>query len=58
MDEDKRSDLGLLLLRIGIGAMFVAHGFPKLIGGPAKWTALGTATSHLGIDFAPLALPE
>ena len=53
MSEDRRRDLGLLLLRVGIGGMFVYHGFPKLIGGPAKWAQIGKAISHLGIDFAP-----
>ena len=33
--------------------MFVTHGWPKLIGGPEKWAAIGKAVSHLGIDFAP-----
>ena len=44
-------DLGLLFLRVGIGAMFMGHGWPKLAGGPARWTGLGKAVSHLGIDF-------
>lgn len=53
MDESKRRDLGLLVLRVGIGAMFVGHGWPKLVGGPERWTALGGAMAKLGIDFAP-----
>lgn len=53
MDEAKRRDLGLLVLRVGIGAMFMGHGWPKLIGGPERWTALGKAMANLGIDFAP-----
>jgi putative oxidoreductase len=50
---DRQRDLGLLLLRVGIGAMFVFHGWPKMIGGPAKWESLGHATEALGIAFAP-----
>lgn len=46
-------DLGLLLLRLGLGGMFVYHGLPKLLGGPARWEALGRATRAFGIDFAP-----
>jgi len=30
-------DLGLLILRVGIGLMFICHGIPKLLGGPADW---------------------
>ncbi|TMC26506.1 MAG: DoxX family protein [Chloroflexi bacterium] len=29
-------DVGLLLLRITAGAILVAHGYPKLFGGPGK----------------------
>ena len=28
-------DLGLLVLRVGLGVMFMLHGYPKLMGGPA-----------------------
>jgi putative oxidoreductase len=48
-----RRDLGLLLLRVGLGGMFVYHGLPKLLSGPARWETLGRATRALGIDFAP-----
>jgi putative oxidoreductase len=47
-------DAGLLFLRIGLGVSFLIHGFPKLLGGPEKWTALGGAMGLLGLDFAPL----
>lgn len=32
----RRQDLGLLLLRLGAGATLMAHGYPKLFGGPEK----------------------
>ncbi|RTQ52550.1 DoxX family protein [Hymenobacter gummosus] len=47
------ADLGLLLLRLGLGVMFVLHGYPKLMGGPEKWAALGGEMRHLGISLAP-----
>ena len=46
-------DLGLLLLRIGLGVMFVVHGFPKLAGGPAVWAGLGGVMGAVGLKFAP-----
>lgn len=46
-------DRGLLFLRVGIGAMFIYHGLPKLLGGPARWEKLGGAMRAFGIDFAP-----
>ena len=31
-----KKDLGLLLLRSGAGVILMAHGYPKLFGGPGK----------------------
>jgi len=50
---DQYRNPGLLILRIGIGVMFMLHGFPKLMGGPDLWTRLGGATASIGVDFAP-----
>lgn len=50
---DKHRDKGLLFLRIGIGIMFMLHGYPKLAGGPKTWTWLGGALGAFGINFAP-----
>ncbi len=50
----KYRDFGLLLLRVGLGAMFIfVHGWPKIVGGVERWKALGSAMQHLGIRFAP-----
>lgn len=46
-------DLGLLVLRVGIGIIFVFHGYPKLLGGIETWTQVGSAMSMIGINFAP-----
>jgi putative oxidoreductase len=47
-------DFGLLLLRLGLGAMFVfVHGWPKLLAGPHRWREIGEAMRWLGIHFAP-----
>ena len=51
---DRFRNTGLLVLRVGMGAMFILHGLPKLMGGPEKWTKLGGAMSYLGIDFTPM----
>ncbi len=50
---EKHRDIGLLILRVGIGIMFMCHGFPKLVGGPEVWQKLGKALSVIGIHFAP-----
>ena len=50
---DKFRDQGLLILRIGLGIMFMYHGAPKLFGGPEFWHKLGMAMGFLGIHFLP-----
>jgi len=44
----------LLIIRAGLGVMFIYHGFPKLSGGPEKWLHLGAAMGYLGIHFLPV----
>ena len=53
--SDKNRDYGLIILRIGIGLMFViAYGLPKVRGGEQMWTGLGGAFNRIiGIDFIP-----
>ena len=51
---DKYRNVGLLILRIGLGFMFVVHGTPKIFGGPEMWAKIGTmGMAPLGIHFAP-----
>ncbi len=47
-------NVGLLILRMGLGIMFIFHGYPKMFGGPEMWTEVGSAMQYLGIDFAPM----
>lgn len=49
----KYKNTGLLIVRIGLGIMFMLHGYPKLIGGPDKWEMIGSSMKYLGIDTAP-----
>jgi len=50
----KYKNYGLLILRVGLGIMFIYHGFPKLSGGPAKWEPLGMAMGSVGVHFLPM----
>ena len=47
-------EIGLMIIRIGIGAIFVRHGYPKIVGGTQSWMWLGSQMSNIGIYFAPL----
>lgn len=51
----KYRNTGLLILRVGIGLMFILHGYPKLFAGPERWEAVGGAMRHVGVDFFPAA---
>ncbi len=49
-----KKNLGLLILRVGLGLSFMMHGWPKLAGGQEKWEQLGGAMSTIGIAFFPI----
>ena len=51
--RDTLVNVGLLVLRIGIGLIFIIHGVPKLMCGVEGWTQLGSTMSIVGISFAP-----
>jgi putative oxidoreductase len=52
--KQQKLHIGLLILRIGIGIMFILHGWPKITGGPERWEKLGGAMSNLGITQFPV----
>ncbi len=55
MEKEKARDVGLLILRLGLGVMFVAvHGGPKLFGGPEMWSRVGMAMGSVGIHVFPV----
>lgn len=48
----KYQDIGLLILRLGVGITFIVfHGWGKITGGPEAWTETGGAVETLGIGF-------
>jgi putative oxidoreductase len=49
----KYLDIGLSILRIGLGVMFLYHGAPKMFGGPEFWAKIGGAMGNFGILFLP-----
>jgi putative oxidoreductase len=49
---EKHRDVGLLILRLGLGLGFLFyHGWDKLMGGPERWAQVGGAVTYLGIGF-------
>ena len=47
-------NFGLLIIRVGLGIMFIFHGYPKLLGGVSMWEQLGHSTKYIGIHFLPV----
>lgn len=47
-------NLGLLILRVGLGIMFILHGYPKVFGGPEEWEQVGQVMQYFGIETAPM----
>lgn len=47
-------NFGLLVIRVGLGVMFIYHGYPKLMGGVKGWEGLGQSTKYIGIHFLPI----
>ncbi len=50
---NKYREGALLFLRIGLGIMFIIHGAPKIMGGPAAWAKVGAAIGYVGIHGYP-----
>jgi putative oxidoreductase len=47
-------DLGLLIIRVTLGGLFMIYGWPKITGGVEKWEKLGGSMENLGITFLPV----
>lgn len=47
---NKYQDEGLLVMRVGLGLMFmIVHGWPKLLAGPEGWAKVGSAMPNFGV---------
>jgi putative oxidoreductase len=52
---EKQRDIGILIMRIGIGIGFIfVHGLGKITGGAELWEKLGGAMANIGIKFMPV----
>lgn len=48
------ADYGLLVLRVGLGIIYLIHGSLKIQGGKQAWLWLGSQMSVVGISCCPL----
>lgn len=51
--SEQHANFALLLLRVGIGLVFMGLGYNILAGGPELWAQLGTMMGNFGIHFWP-----
>ncbi|MDZ4150873.1 DUF5661 family protein [Methylicorpusculum sp.] len=49
------SAIGMFIIRVGVGLIFVGHGFLKIMGGPETWLWLGSQMANFGIAAWPTA---
>ena len=50
--QDRKNSFGVLIIRLGLAAMLLAHSLPKLIGGASAWKGVGEM-----ISFVDLGVP-
>lgn len=48
------NEWALTVMRIGMGVLFIGHGFLKLKAGASEWLWTGQQMANLGITFAPV----
>ncbi|OGB97202.1 hypothetical protein A3F06_02325 [candidate division TM6 bacterium RIFCSPHIGHO2_12_FULL_36_22] len=53
-NSDFLKSLGITIIRIGLGIIFIRHGFPKIMKGVPEWQWLGEQMGNLGIHFLPV----
>ena len=49
-----KPDLGLLILRLGMGGMMAAVGISKFLDGSGALSKMGGVMASVGLDFAPV----
>ena len=45
----KYRETGLLIMRVGLGVLFIVLTGPVLLGGPSRWSNFGSAIRNLGV---------
>lgn len=52
ISSTKSLEYGLFFIRVGIGLIFVVHGWGKIFD-PQEWYWMGSQMAHIGITFWP-----
>ena len=51
--QERQSNFGLLIMRLGLAAVLLFHALPKLVAGSHSWQSVGTT-----LAFINMGLPE
>jgi len=54
--QERKTNFGLLIMRLGLAAVLLVHSLPKLMGGSPAWQGLGTMLSFINIGVPPSIL--
>ena len=47
--KDRKTNFGLLVMRLGLAAVLLIHSLPKLFASTQKWQAVGTTLSFINV---------
>jgi putative oxidoreductase len=54
--QEKKTNFGLLIMRLGLAAAFLIHSLPKLIGGSHAWQGLGSMLGFINVGVSASVL--
>jgi len=54
--QERKTNFGLLIMRLGLAAALLIHSLPKLIGGSHAWQGLGTMLGFINVGLPPAIL--
>jgi putative oxidoreductase len=50
--QDRRTNFGLLIMRLGLAAVLLVHSLPKLLAGSHAWQGLGTMLGFINVGVS------
>jgi putative oxidoreductase len=54
--QERKTNAGLLIMRLGLAAALLVHSLPKLIGGATAWQGTGTMLAFINVGLPPTLL--
>jgi putative oxidoreductase len=54
--QDRQTNSGLLIMRLGLAAVLLIHSLPKLFAGSHSWQSVGTTLGFINVGVAPTVL--